>query len=266
VKEEPVIHKKTSVGRWVAGCVVCLFILMLLFPFIAHGFAIYVETPFHFALGWLFHAFRTLPVLREKMGALSLPLGCLILAGTLLHRFLSRTLRAKEPPLVWRPKDTMAFLILIVSGCAAAISLSGIIHQMAWLRADPWYERSSSSDRIAAVSDTRALLLEIAEFQFDKGRYPHSLEELKRESDIFGKKTWFRGSRNLLPEPFILLHPGSPTVVPDSDPLLVSPVFHNGRKMVVGYGNMSVRTVDAGELKTILRNLDPKQTQPQKAP
>lgn len=266
MKEEPVIHKKTSDGRWVAGCLASFAILALSIPLIAFGFAMYVETPFHFAFGWLFHAFRTLPVLRDKAGSMSLPIGCLILAGVLSHRFISRILMEKEPPVVWRPKDTLACLILLLSGCASAISLSGVIHQMAWLRADPWYERSRSSDQFAALSDTNRLLLEIVEFHADKGRYPNSFDELERASGIFGKKTWFRGGRNLLPEPYILLHPGSPTAVADSDPLIVSPVIHNGRKMVVGYGNMSVRTVDAAQLKTILQGLKPDRIQQRGTP
>jgi hypothetical protein len=93
------------------------------------------------------------------------------------------------------------------------------------------------------MSNGRQLLLGLEEYRLDNGRYPQTWKELE---SVYGgqaasmQKLWWLDLRNGdVPEPWILLRPGSDDVALDEAPLIVSPII-SGQWVVVGYGDLSI--------------------------
>lgn len=221
------------------------------------GCTLMIETPVHFLLGWLFHVMKTSPQAFGNWRAFLLPSGCLILAGFLIHRFVQRCLVTQGASRRLRATDTIATLSLLLLGCGAAIALSGIVHQTVWLMSDSWIEKRGKADLTACVNDARQLMLGLEEFYNEKGHYPDSLQELVRELNSPPQLAWVRYGTGKVREPFILLHPGEKRAMNADEPLIVSPVLQRDEKIVVGYGDCSVRSLTAKMLNKIIedRNL-----------
>ena len=133
-----------------------------------------VEIPIHFLFGWLFHGWHTLPHLLDKWPALLLPVGSLILAGVLAHRFICRTLADKGSTRIWRPTDTASCIVLILLGCGAAIALSGVAHQTIWLMGDRWVQSNHRTEQTMAVNNARQLLIALEEYHVEHDHYPNN--------------------------------------------------------------------------------------------
>jgi hypothetical protein len=255
MSEEPITLKTAKSWRrsWVIRGV--LWSLVIFFFSVMTGCTLMIETPVHFFLGWLFHGIRTLPQILGNWEAFMLPSGCLILAGFLIHRFVQRCLVAQGRSRRLRPTDTIAALSLLLLGCGAAIALSGIVHQAVWLMSDPWTE-NRRANLTSCVSNARQLMLAITEFHDKKGHYPNSLQELVTELNIPPQLTWVKYGTGKVSEPFILLYPGRKQAMKGEEPLIVSAILERGQKIVVGYGDSSVRILSAKMLNTILENRD----------
>jgi len=255
MSEEPLALKTPASRRWtwvIRGVLWSL--VILLFTFIT-GCTLLIETPVHLLRGWLFHAMKTTPQALGNWRAFVLPSGCLILAGILIHRFVQRCLVTQGAAQRLRPADTIAALSLLLLGCGAAIALSGIVHQTVWLMADPWTEdRGKRADLTACVNDARQLMLALAEFHVEKGHYPESLQELVTTLNVPSQLAWVRYGTGKVREPFLLLHPGGKRAVTADEPLIVSPILQQDGKVVVGYGDCSVRSLPARMLDRILED------------
>lgn len=255
MNEEPIVVRSgwQIAGSWVLRIVVTLFVLILFVP-MAATLLVTLEAPFHLAFGWIFHAGKALPPLLGGWRAFLLPLGCLVMAGVLIHRFASRWIDAKGSPRCLRPKETVAAISLLLLGSGAAISLSGIVHQAVWLMSEPMTEnRGMRADLTATVNDARQLMLALYEYYDENGHYPNALGDLETEIGIPPRLTWARYGTRTVPEPFILLCPGRTRAANEDEPLIVSPVLPRDGKFVVGYGDMSVRTLPATQFSRILR-------------
>ena len=233
-----------SKGGHVTGLVKYLvygfFILFALFLF-ASGFPWLLELPFRLLCGWALHGWKALPSFLGKWESAVLPVGCLFLAGILIHRFIRRWVDGKRPELEWRAKHTVASLSLVLLVSAAAISTSGIMHQFFWLVGGKVIEnRGRNLELTMAMSNGRQLLLGLEEYQLDKGRYPRSWEEFEGYGATVQKLWWLDLRNGTAPEPWILLRPGSDDVALDEAALIVSPII-SGQWVVVGFGDLSVR-------------------------
>ncbi|GAA5129895.1 hypothetical protein JIN84_03945 [Luteolibacter yonseiensis] len=266
MNEKTTVDGNASPGRRllrIAWMVVGLLVVSFLFLLAAVRNRFIIEIPFHITLGWLSHAHEVSPALSTGARSILLPACCLCLAGILLHRFVRNTLVAKETSIIWRAKDTIASLLLLLSGCAAAIALSGVAHQIAWLAGSPVIEdRSRKTNIVVAMNNARQLAYSIDEFGETKGRLPNSLRELENESEAEFRGTspiaWFRNRWDSVPEPFVLLHPGG-AIPKKIEPLIVSPVIPNDGRIVVGYSDGNVTIVPQEQLGAILRGLETRQ-------
>lgn len=231
--------------------------VVLLFSFLS-SCTLLIETPIHFLLGWLFHAGRVLPPQLADWRALLLPLGCLILAGWLLHRFVRWSIATKGGLRSWSPGQTISALALLLLGCAAAIAMSGIVHQAVWLFGAPQVvNRGRNIELTLAVNNARNLLFMLQDHHDTNGRYPDSLADLKFDNDIADRILRVAPGSGGLREPFILLHPGRSRIASADEPLIMSPVItSHGDKVAVGYGDGSVRATHVRQIVEILRNLD----------
>lgn len=223
-----------------------IFVLFGLFLF-ASGFPWLLELPFHLIFGWFIHGSKALPPFLGKWEAAILPAGCVVLATILIHRFILRWLQLKRPSLDWRVLHTVSVLTLLFLGSGAAISASGMVHQFFWLGGGKVIENNRRTDIVIAASNGKQVMLLLLDYYQQNGRYPKSFEEagFKENNETFRELWWIQTKDGGVPEPFVLLRPGSTEIALDEDPLIVSPLLRDGTKRVVGFGDSSVRTVTA---------------------
>lgn len=252
---------KPSVGRRIFRGILwglLLLFLAVLFLSLTGGRTAYIiEIPFHFICGWALHGWKALPPFSEKWEAALLPAGCILLAGVLLHRFIRRWAKEKRPSLEWRAKHTAAVMSLILLCSASAIATSGIVHQFFWLAGGKVIEDNRRTEMTVAMSNGRQLMMLLLEFYDKNGRYPHSFDELETEFEsAYGgsrKLWWVETGDGGIPEPFVLLRPGSDAIALDEEPLIVSPVLREGRMVLVGYGDTSVRMLPTSRLEEMMK-------------
>lgn len=262
MSEEVIAPKPPASRRWTWVIRGVLWTIVILVFSALGSCTVLVETPVHFVLGWFFHAAKALPPLLVNWRPLVAPLGCLVLAIWLVHRFVRWWQLAKGETRSWRLRHTFSAVALLLLGSGAAIALSGVVHQTVWLMSDPWTEdRSRKSEQTMAVNDGRQLMMALFEFHQTKGRYPNSFQELEPELEMPRRLAWVETSNRSVREPFILLHPGGTRLIRSDEPLIVSPVLPRVGRIVVGYGDGSVRSLPAVQLGRILRTRVPA-TQP----
>ncbi len=171
----------------------------------------------HLATGWLRHLFINLPHLRWNPTTITLSLAAAAIALFLLHRFV-RGLLAK--PL--RATVTVRAAGIFLAATAAAIAMTGIVHELAWLARSPLtYDRSGSA-RTETISNGKQLFLVLLELD-QEGIHPHSVEEVLDQypgiDDIVSYPATYR--RNGYKAPFVLFHPGiSLSKLPPDAPLI----------------------------------------------
>lgn len=228
---------------------------VLVFSLLGHHIVL-VETPVHFVFGWLFHMVREAPPLWANWRAILPPLGSLALGSWLIHRFAGWLLAANGKPGSWRPRQTLMTVALFLLGCAAAIAMSGIVHQLVWLLKDPWLEdRSRKSNLVTTMSNARQLLLAIHEHHDSEGSYPDSLNGLELLGDRPNRILWVNTGNGGVKEPFVLLHPGTKRILDADEPLIASPVIQgDGGRVVVGYADSSVRSANLQQFAKILQD------------
>jgi hypothetical protein len=257
MSEEPIVAKSTMsrVFSRIVWTVLGLFLVLLLLG-VSSIFFVILEAPFHFLIGWLIHFVTAVPPLLGSWWMILLPIGCLMVAGFLLHRFVRWWIKAKGNGIIWQPVHTVTALGIFLLGCGAAIAMSGVVHQLVWLSKDPWTEdRSRKSYQTEAVNNARQLLFALFEFQETEGRQPDSLQELEGKYQIPRRLCWVRTSGGKVPEPFVLLYPGG-TESEAKKPWIVSPLIGSVGNIVVGYSDGSVTSLPAGSLEKILQSRD----------
>jgi len=254
VSEETVTARRSLWSR--IAWIILIFFCALFFMMLTQSQVLF-ELPIHFGLGWLFHAWNTFPGLMDGWRMILVPTGCLVLGTWLCHRFIVWCIRAKKSLRIWRPANTLAVVALLMLGSGAAVALSGIVHQGVWLLADPWVEnRGKKIYQNVSANSARQLLLALHEFQETTGRYPYSFEEMGPEVGMDKEQirslVWIQTRPGDLKQPFLLLYPGSKQTFGAGQPVIVSPEFADGKKVVVGYGDSSVTTMPQSRYQQIL--------------
>lgn len=225
-------------------------ILFLLGAFILLVFlsaALYIiQMGYHLLCGWVIHAWKALPHFFGKWQEAVLPLGCLLMAAVIAHRFVGSWVKEKFPHRAVKIRHTAAALSLVLLSSGAAIAASGVVHQMFWLANGKVIQSNRRSDLTMALNNGRQLMLALMEFEAEKGRYPESFEELLPElihPESLRLLSWLDTRDGNVPEPWILLRPGFAATESGVEPVIVSPVIKQREMVVVGYGDMSVRSI-----------------------
>ncbi len=230
------------------------FVLFILTFLSAGGTLFLLEIPIHLVSGWVFHARETLPPFLEKWRAAVLPVGCLIIAVWLTHSFICRWAKAKRPDLKWRIKYTVSIFSLLFLSSAAAIAMSGIIHQFFWLSKEDVITRRGGSERARVMMHARNLSQATYGFFNMNQRFPGSFDELK---EYFGSDDfcWHSEKGGGVPEPFILIQPRSSDKLEDDELLIVSPLITSLDMYVVSYANKNPIFVSPSEFKIIMAKI-----------
>jgi hypothetical protein len=238
----------TSNGwKRIAGKVSRMFMILLiiLILLLLTGF-VGVSWPFeivvHLLAGPFFHAAKNLPPFVVQWRSSLLPLACLAIAVVLAHRFIRWWIASKEIRISWRWRHTAAAAALLLSGSAAAIAMSGITHQAAWLFSSPWLESNRRIQQTVAVNHARQILLVLFEYETEHERYPATLDEAVKEFDVSPRILWVEAGPDSLREPFIFLKAGQPSS-DRIEPVIVSPLIQPGDRVAVGYSDGSVRSM-----------------------
>lgn len=212
------------------------------------------ELPLRLLLGWAWHLVQAGPVLLPQWHKLLLPLGCLALATWLVHRFIRWWIAAKGSKADWRTGHTLAATFLLLLGSAAAIALSGVVHQAVWLAEAPWWTNGRSTERIEAMNKIRSLHAAIMEFDGEHGHYPDSLAELdlKKAPDLLYQSP----TRGEPMEPILYLKPREvppPSDKDDGIAILISPLLGSDRnRVVIGFTSGAARIMYREQLPEIL--------------
>jgi hypothetical protein len=246
-----------KVGRGVIYALGLLF-LAFLFLMIASRYVWLILLPFHLICGWFIHASKALPHLFGKWQEAILPMGCLLMASVIAHRFVRRWVDEKFPDRTWRIRHTAGALSLLLLGSAAAIAASGVVHQMFWLASGKVIKINRWTELTEATSNGRQLMMALTEYRDTNGRYPDSFEQLAPEmiryTEVLGRLSWLESRDGTAPEPWILLKPLDSDMTTARVPVIVSPILNSGEisKVVVGYSDGSVSTIYGEQLKGIL--------------
>ena len=213
------------------------------------GLITLLEAPLRLFFGWAVHAWVTLPPLLPRWKELLLPLAAAGLALWMADRFIRWALAAKRSELRWQGRHTLSATFLLLLGSAAAIAMSGIVHQVAWLGGETWWAGGRPViQRTVAMANARQILLALEDFEEKNGRYPDSLAELDLPSSL----RVLPPRQNGLPEPFVYLKPKDPLPEGDEQVVIVSPVLPDLDKVCVGYLSGTVASLQAAELSKLL--------------
>jgi hypothetical protein len=232
-----------------------LFVAFLVLLFASRNVWI-ILLPFHLICGWFIHASKALPHLFGQWQEAILPIGCLLMAAVIAHRFVRRWVDEKFSHRAWRIRHTAGALTLLLLGSAAAIAASGVVHQMFWLAGGKVIESNRRAELTMATNNGRQLMRALHEYQANHGRYPESFEGLVPElihPESLRQLSWLGSRDGRVPEPWILLKPrfSGETIVP----VILSPVIWSGGvpMVVVGYSDASMRSIRVENLAKLLR-------------
>jgi hypothetical protein len=217
-------------------------LLLLLLLVLSSVFIWPLEFVFHLIAGPFFHSWKNLPPFFSQWRSALLPLACLVIAIALAHRFIRWWIHVKGIQMPWRWKHTAAAPSLLLLGSAAAIAMSGIMHQAAWLASSPWVEYHRSTHHTVAINNARQIMLAVYEYETEHGKYPDRLEDAAEFHEQLPRMLWVETSSHNIREPFIFLKAGQ-TSSALVEPVLISPLIQPYDKVVVGYSDGSVRTM-----------------------
>ncbi|BCU78478.1 hypothetical protein [Luteolibacter sp. LG18] len=217
-------------------------------PYLALGWAIAVvvllpaivspylyEIPFRILIGWAVHAMKLLSEIAPHGSTPLLSIGCLLVAILLGHRLTNWFRRARGIESHWKPVHTVIATTLLLLGAAAAISLSGVAHQLAWLRSAPMIvDRSRASEASRASFNARQLWFPLVEYAEEHNRYPETLKDLVREQKLPASILQATRSRSGPTDSFVLLLPGQEPGESSNRPLVIAAISdEKGNQLLV---------------------------------
>lgn len=230
--------------------------LLILFLFTLIGLIPWlIEMVMHLLIGFLIHAWKNLPPLMAQWPSLILPLACLLIAVALADHFVRWFLQGKLLANRWKAAHTIMATFLILLTVAAAIAMSGITHQSAWLAQEPWLRDRNAPIRAMAILNAGQVMKCLYVYQSKHQRYPDSLHELLADDELLRPEVLrVQTSDSETTDPFIFLKPGGVPSANSNDALIMSPILNSSRPVViVGYEDTSVRVEPASAFETILK-------------
>jgi hypothetical protein len=242
MSEDPSTSKRRAGWvKWLMG-LISLFLFSVILGFLT-GSPVLFEFPFHLTLGWARHLIKAVPYLATQWQALLLPCLCTILAAWMFHRFLCWCLKQNEVASKWSSLRSLSILSLVLLASAAAIAMSGITHQLAWLSSEPMTKNNRRVSQTVAVNHARQLLIALSYYEKQHGRYPDHFGQLDFEPDVLEMLLWMEPADGKTEEPFVLLTPGHPGPLDPEAPVIVSPMVSPGNLVVAGLAGGTVRSL-----------------------
>ena len=185
---------------------------------------------YHLAVGWVRHLLAVVPSLEPDFATIGLSIIAITIATTLLHRFLRAVINPS-----WSLKRTVLSTGIFLSLTAAAITMTGIVHELAWLSRSPVItDRGRATTRTETINNGKQVYLAMLEMA-QEDQHPHSIEEIVSFIDYKGELFSFQPSEgSRVREPFLLLRPGEDiTTLPPETPIIGAFGLDGGRCVIV---------------------------------
>lgn len=204
----------------------------------------------HLLTGWFRHFVVNAPHLGWNPPTVALGVFCALAATWLTHRFI-KSLRGGP----WAPRQTVLAVGLFLAATAAAVGMTGIVHELAWLARTPILQNNRATDRTYAMSNGKQLHLALLEAH-SEGLNPTTLEELIEsgpgDPEALADLATYPVPGSQIEERFVLLQPGRDAIsIPTEVPVLAAFGFPENRCVVV-FNNGSARQISTDELNRLL--------------
>ena len=234
---------------WCFLVVVLLFFFLMLIP--SQGIWLF-EFGYHLFAGWVLHATRGISHIAGNLPALVsatiLPCTAALVALWGFHRLVLWWRLANGMDTRWRFKHTALAGVLVLLGSAAAIALSGVLHEAAWLPGGKVIESNRPIIRTMAISNARTLGLYLFEYETEYGVFPSSLLDLQK-LDVgkweIRRLAFVQMDSPAPPEPFVLVNPGGTTADPGEFVLLGPQIPERGDFVVLTRVNLATTLAPA---------------------
>ena len=199
----------------------------------------------HLLAGWFLFIWRVLPLVQLNPSLVISSLISLAVAMWFLHRAVVGLCSRSGAKPKWTIRHTLSLTTLILVLFGAAIAVTGVGHQMAWLKRGPLSYDFKNDKRVLMIARDLCAVLEGWANDHD-GQYPLTLQQLvpmyMDEEVFFNYCSWSAFSDGEA-EPLVYLGGLLTASAPGNLPLLVSPrPFASGRYLVARK-NGSVRAV-----------------------
>ena len=220
-----------------------------------------LELPYHLIAGCVLHGNRAVSHfaadLPRLMMAAIFPLVATTIALWGAHRLILWWRLANENKTGWHFKHTALAGSLVLFGSAAAIALSGILHEAAWLPQGKVIQSNRRTTLTVAVSNARQLGLMLFEYETENGTYPSSLldlEKLATDSVSLRRMMFVDLDTPGPPEPFVLLKGGVATGIIPSGIVMIGPQMPENGDFVVLKANNSVTRLPVAKFIEVVRS------------
>lgn len=235
-------RKHQGCSNLMGGVILCS---LLVFLAIAGVIPIFViEAPFHLLFGWVAFLAGNFNDITFDVGRILAGVVGVSLAMAGLHLLAGGWRRASWPGSPeWKWRWSAAITGTLVAMAAAALSVAGVAHQIAWLKGEPIVEYGYgrfylNTKQLNNARQAAFLLVDYTEAH--DGKYPENLSAMVAWSvsggswngDATGLLLYSIGQRST-PEPWLYFGRGLTTPVPDKTILLAAPRPHEGLRLVV---------------------------------
>ena len=199
----------------------------------------------HLLAGWFLFIWRVLPLVQVNPSLAFSSLMSLAFAMWFLHRAVSGLCLRSGAKTKWAIRHTLAVTTLSLVLCGAAIAVTGVGHQIAWLKQGPLsYDFKNDRRVLMRARNLCAVLKEWADDH--NGQYPLTLQQLvpkyMDEESFFDYYSWSAVSDGEA-EPLVYLGGFLTTSDPDNLPLIVSPRPSASGEYLLARKDMSARPV-----------------------
>ncbi|MES2474671.1 MAG: hypothetical protein V4640_02740 [Verrucomicrobiota bacterium] len=220
-----------------------------------------LQMPFHLLAGGVLHAQRAFAHftsdLPKLMTAAVLP--CLATAIALwgAHRLILWWRLANGNRDGWRFKHTALAGSLVLLGSAAAIALSGVVHEAVWLPQGKVIQSNIRNSGTYARMNARQLGVLLFEHENEYGAYPSSLlnlEEIEKDPANLRRIMFVDLDPPSPPEPFIFLGSGKTAEGNPSRLLAISPVIPEWDVFIALKMDYSVTSMPASKFAEVVKS------------
>jgi hypothetical protein len=223
---EELIEKKGG-RKWSSIVYKCL-ALFVVFLFCSITIPCFEEMLFQLSLGWFFFLKENLTRIDFGWEMIASSLIGMALCVWLTHSFCQWVMREKNAA-PWRFIQTLRLNLLVMLFFSASCALVGCVHQSLWLLSNPVVvNHGKNVDIVRNRINMRQIQLLILDFEGEHGKFPDSLEDLRKENH----STWgdiFFARKNKMVEPFLYLGKGLSSSDLGSKVILISPFVDRNR-------------------------------------
>ncbi len=259
MNEEELPKPPSRAFKWTLICVIAFVFLFLALPILASR-PWTIQFIYHLVAGWIMHAGRGLSHLMANFPqfgkAAVLPVLAAFVAIWGFHRLVLWWRRANGKDSGWRFQHTALAGALVLLGSAAAIALSGVLHEAAWLPQGKIIRSNRGMTQTMAVSNARQLGLALFEFENEHGKYPRSVMELEEflERESLRRMIFAEVDPGIPLEPVILLRPGASASGDPGRILLVSPLMPEEDVFIALRMDNSVTRLNAAQFAEVVKS------------